>query len=194
MLIITGVPRRAMVAVDQMSVRSVADSARILGKAFGKNETAWSSTARHMQIGMNDLSQEMSHTEIINFVQRHQAALDFAFELLANNKRGLCSAPLRAVIARAYYRIRSRNRIRLFCEYLLSGLVGNVETDAAVIKLRNWLLDVQSRGHSGGKRIREQTYAKTEEALVLFLNEAECDRLAQAKEEMFPLPEESADE
>lgn len=190
MVFITGVPVKAMAAADYIATRSVADSARISGKSFGKNESAWASTARHMQIGMEDGSQAISHQEIIAFVGSHLEALEFSFELLSHNKRGLCSAPLRAVIARAWYKHHRRNRTRQFCEFLMSGLVENLKTDVAVIKLRNWLQDSSNRGQAGGQGFRKQIYNKTEEALRLFHEGLDCGRLEQAREEYFPLPEE----
>lgn len=196
MLIVTGVPRKAMVAADYTATRSVADSARIFGKAFESHESSWGSVARQMMVGMESRkggrSAVISHQEIIAFSQRHKDAIEFAFEATGANKRGLCSAQVRAVIARAWYKRNSRSRIRLFCDYLMSGLVDNIKTDAAVIKLRNWLMDVQARKQGGGS-IRAQVYAKTEEAMLLFLASEPCDRLGQVKVESFPLESDAED-
>ncbi len=190
MLIVNNVPRKAMVAADYTACRSVADSARIYGKAFVTNENSWGPTARAMLVGMEKeggRSATISHQEIIEFVQRHKEALTFAFEATGQNKRGLSSSQLRAVIARAWYKRNSRSRVRLFCDYLMTGLVDNIKTDAAVIKLRNWLMDIQARGQTGGSKMRQMIYAKVEEALSVFLKMEECERLGQAKAEMFPL-------
>lgn len=188
MVIITGVPRKAMVAADYVSTRSVADSAKILGKGFEKNETAWGATARRMMVGMKYTgASTFTHQEIIDFIGEHREALEFSFEVLSQNKRGLCGAELRAIIARAWYKRNCRSRIRLFCQYLMDGMVDNKDTDSAVIKLRNWLMDMQARGQTGGSQMRDITYAKIEEALTLFIAGEPCERLGQVKAEQFPL-------
>jgi hypothetical protein len=189
MLLVTGVPTKAMAAADQMAARSVADTARVLGKAFGKQETGYASAARFMMLGFNFKRKGITHQEIVAFAERHKQALDFAFEHIAHNKRGLTPAPLRAVIARAWYRRGYRTRLKEFCEAILSGLVNNREKDSAAIRLRNWLMDALNMGG-----FRNQIYAKCEEALSLFLDGLPCERLGTTKVELFPIPDDPSAE
>lgn len=189
MLLVTGVPTKTMAAADQMAARSVADTARVLGKSFGKNETAYASAARFMMLGFNFKRKGITHQEIVAFAERHKQALDFAFEHIAHNKRGLTPSPLRAVVARAWYRRGSRTRLKEFCEAILSGLVNHREKDSAAIKLRNWLADAMNLGG-----FRNQIYAKCEHALDLFLDEQPCERLGTTKVELFPIPDDPNEE
>lgn len=187
MVLITGVPRRAMVAADCGANRNVLDAARIGGKPLPK--TAYAAVARAMLLGMNNTwggGRQLGNQEILNFIAHHKEALEFSFDCLKQNITGLTQGPVRAVVARAYYRRNSRMRVRQFCEYLYSGLIGNSEKDVAAIRLRNWLLQAKSRNY---KCTPKDVYGKTERALDAFLNEEQLETLYTTKEELFPIPD-----
>jgi hypothetical protein len=115
--LITGCPKKAIQAQDQGATRTTVDTARVSGKplARGMNEVG---CARAMYGGIRTVC-EMSQMEILEFARQHNDAIRFAFDLLPSNVKGITQSPVRAVIARAYYKRNLRNRTREFCEVLL---------------------------------------------------------------------------
>lgn len=183
-----GVPRQSMVAVDSGANRNLADATRVHGNPLPA--LGWGSVARTMMVGMDRgrASQHIGHQEIMAFIRVHYKALDFAFSNLSRNYRNLTPAPVRAVIARAYYQRGQRTRIGEFCEALKSGLVNDKQQDVAVLRLRNWLLNLSE---SRGKRTRFETYAKTEWALRQFIDGQDVAAILATKEELFEIPQEA---
>lgn len=184
MLVVTGVQTRSMVATDCNATRSAPDAARVAGKPFGKNEGSRASTIKFMMGGMLKTSLRPTHQEIIAFSEKHKKALDFCFECMPTMIRGVTASPLRAVVARAWYRRNSRNRLRDFCTVLTTGIMTDMEADTAAVRLRNWLLTMVN---IGGERAK--IYAKSEDALAAFFEGRQYDRLGQAKTEIFPIPD-----
>lgn len=189
MLLIQNAPNSGMVAVDHMAARSIADSAKIGGEKFDVPDTTWPSIARSMLFGLQSgpggSQIPTTHQEIIQFAKGHRKAIQFAYDITPNNKRGKCSAGVRAVLARAYYLTKERERVEEFGRYLMDGMISNRDTDQAVIKLRNWLEGTTGQGGNGPRR---EIYAKTEEALRAFIAREPVNQLRQAKEELFPIP------
>lgn len=188
MLLITGCPKKAIGAQDQGAIRNVLDVSRMAGDAMSNNDA---SCIRAMCLGLRTAGQ-MTNFEVIDFRKQHRQAIDFAFENMPHNVRGISQGPVRAVIARAYYKRHLRNRTRQFCEVLLSGLPFRPAEDSGAIRLRNWLLDTflgGNRQRAKGAR-RWVTYAKTERALDTFHKEEEVTRIIERADELFPLPNE----
>lgn len=195
MSLITGCPKRSIGAQDQGAVRNVLDVARISGSPItsGNNVVA---AARAMYYGVRNMGRSMSNFEVLEFIKVHRQALDFAFECLpvASNTRGIAQSPVRAVVARAYYRRNSRNRTRQFCEVLVSGLPERTGPDSGAIRLRNWLIDNflgtrTNKQKAAGAR-RWIVYAKAARALEAFHAEEEITRIVEKSEELFPMPNE----
>lgn len=186
MTMITGVPRRAMVATDCGANRNVLDAARIAGNPLPAS--AYPSVARGMLVGLdaNKRTIAIGNQEILNFIKCHKDALDFAFESLPRNIPNLTPAGVRSVIARAYYQRNARNRTREFCKFLVSGLILDKDKDVSVIRLRNWLLMAKGQGK---KFNALEVYAKTENALTSFIAEEELERLHSTSTELFPIPD-----
>lgn len=184
MVLVTGVPRLSMVAVDCGVGRSVVDAARISGKPLPV--TQYASVAKSMMNGLSNRRVAIGHQEVLKFIRVHHEALEFAFDNFARNAPTNPIA-VRAVIARAFYRRNCRNRVREFCEALKSGLIDNKDKDVAVIKLRNWLLDTEGR-HTGRRGV--EIYAKTEYALHKFIEGELVSKIVETQEELFPLPTE----
>jgi hypothetical protein len=194
-LLITGVPRKAMLAVDQGISRSVADVARIAGETH-KDMNTWVGVARAMMYGTKVPSSGVraSHQEVLAFIKAHENAISFAVDTLPN-KAGISQAPVRATIARAFYLPKTKHtRLKEFCNVLTTGLMGHVELDKSAIKLRNWLTDNFSGGsrkrHSGMRAPSTVVYGKTQSALRAFLNNEPIETLRESNKEHFPLPEE----
>lgn len=195
MLLTTGVPRKAMLAVDQGASRNVADVAKVTGQSK-PGMSNWSSVARSMIYGTKSSNSvgRASVQEVLAFIRAHEEAIAFAFEVVPI-KRGISQAGVRAVVARSWYLGKSKHpRIREFGAVLDTGLQGSINRDVAAIKLRNWLLDTftagQRKRHGGMRPVPTIVYGKTQTALVAFLEERKIDNLRETAEENFPLPEE----
>src|SRR5574341_2081196 len=195
MILCTGVPRQAILGMDQGINRSVADMAKLLGKNLPHGSIQFASVARRM-FGGNRQKFYLSVQESLNFIDLHRKALEFAFECTPQNKRGITQAGVRAVLARAYYRRNERNRIREFGMILLSGLPENPKNDNAVILLRNWLISLLGSGRikSGIQPGPHIIYAKTERALEAFIRKESLEKLQASNVELFPIPDDPTKE
>lgn len=130
-----------------------------------------------------DLSQAKSATWIEPFLVFHQDALDFSLRVSGPN----ITAPVRAVIARAYY-TENHERLLAFMLGILSGMVSNPETDNSVITLRNYLLKKPQKG-ANGKDYQMLIYGKVETALRAFSKKESLSVLQASGTEYFPVPD-----
>lgn len=198
-LLITGVPRKAMLAVDQGLMRNVSDVAKVTGvdhPAMGN----WAACARSMMASTNTTSRARpSIQEVLTFIKNHEEAIAFAMECLPKNTRGIAQAPVRATVARAFYQPKTKHRrIKDFAGVLISGLVTHAKHDTAAVLLRNWLADSFSEGtrkrHHGMRPGQFVVYGKTQVALRAFIDEEELQQLKATTKEYFLLPEEREEE
>jgi hypothetical protein len=191
MLLVTGVPRDAFLGTDYGANRNVADAIKATGKEFagGGGVGNWTAAARAMIIA-NGYNHSISVQETINFMEVHRKALEFQAELLPRNVKGLTQAPVRGVIARAWY-AKQPERVSEFCSSFLSGLVRYPKQDSGVLLLYRWLTQnfLHGRRSTGGGYPRASVvYAKTARALKAFLNKEHLEQLRETSEELFPLP------
>jgi hypothetical protein len=175
------------VALDCGTNRSIVDSARILGITGLTNNHV--STIRRMLAGVAHKI-NLTYQETLDAIDFYQKGLDFAFEAMHKNQRGITGAPTRAVIARAYYS-QPKARLRDFGRIMLDGLPDNPQEDKAVIILRNWLL----KSFLSGARERmdsqprpEAVYLRVEYALRAFINKDPITKLEEAEKELFTIP------
>lgn len=192
--IISGVPRNGIFGVDQNSVRTVADVARIKGDPLPFGATNYAGCARKMMTG--NKYYVVTHQELLAFAKTNKEALAFAFDCLPKNIRGLTHAALRAVIARAFYH-GNHKKVRDFCRIYLSGIPDDPEKDVAAIRLRNFMLMSigGKRGSKTGMRVQPNVlYAKSENALKNFIDRKFIDKIYETSKEMFPLPGEDEDD
>lgn len=187
LVLVTGVPKEAMLAADQGCLRNVMDLARVTGFNV-EQPTGWPAVARMMARGAGKTRNFMSTQMTLAYMKAHRKALEFAWECLPENKRGLTMAGVRAAIARSYYQRDSHNRIKAFCKVLYTGLPNHVEHDSAAIRLRNWLLDAALNRRAGVMLTMWTVYAKTEKALLSFINKEKVDRLWETSKELFLIP------
>jgi hypothetical protein len=192
----TGAPEDVMLSVNIGASRNVADVARIMGKDV-KNISGVVSVSRRMAFGFKKHI-AMSIKETLDWIDTYKDAIAWAYECLPTNKVGITQAPVRAVLARAYYHrpvVETRIRCKEFGDILLSGLMDNPKKDQAAIRLRNYLQDSFSRGRkTRNKNVKiapEVVQAKTEVALMHFLNEEQVEQLKETSKELFPLPGEA---
>ncbi len=188
-LVFRNVPVTAMRAVDRQMARSVADGATIAGIPMSKDQVAvGNAMVEFVSADKNERKRRASDIAIMNFVDRHREAIDFA---LSTNIGHACVRPtvIRGVMARAFYS-RDPVRIREFGAVLRDGFYEDRERDAMAVKLRTWLTsDTQ---WSASRSTRREIYRKVERCLDLFLKGEQMERIYEAQEEMFLLPDEKA--
>jgi hypothetical protein len=119
--------------------------------------------------------------EIRLFLATHAKALDFALSAFPRVVRGITTAPIYTVVLRAHYHAEEE-RLRQFAEVLCTGRMTNTNEEP-ILLLRNFLLE---RAPSDAAVV----YAKTERALMAYLNNESPHMLYSASSELFPLPEE----
>lgn len=143
-------------------------------------------TIRFMLAGPSARSVRRSPSEEADQYGRHREAVDFALKYLGRScrRRGLATAPIRAVIARAYYYADHR-KLSHFCDVLRGGIPGS-ETDHIVIALREFL--TRSHNPGGGESIERVRYSKTQWALRQFLDGRLPKKLLGTDVDLFPLP------
>lgn len=180
--------RESILGADLGASRNVLDMAQIGGTPFKSTDRP--AVVRKMMTGLKNTPWP-TNAEVMDFAAEHRQALEFAFECLPTNVKGITQAAVRAVVARAYYKLNKRNRTRTFCEVLASGMPNDSEKDSAALRLRNWLQDNFLGGKKGlGKRVRpEIVYAYAERALQAFHNEEYQTRVEKVDRELFPIPD-----
>lgn len=198
-LLVTNVPKKSLFVVDQGAGRTCSDMAKV--QKFSDDMPSisnWLGASRSMMLGIKSATFKArtappTNQEQLAFLKIHKDAVEFAMELLPMNSqtRGVARAPVRGVLARAYYQPKTKHdRIRQFADVLISGIPDG-KKDTSAIRLRNWLLDI-----NGGRRRREgmsvrpqMIYARTQTALKAFIEERPMELLKEvSSEEFFKLP------
>lgn len=190
MLVFRNLPTRALPVVNTGTSRSVTDAARISGRVadMANHEVA---TFRAMVTGTSTLRKRRTVTEELNTFEKYRPAVLFASGLMHHMKyRVFYPAPVRAVVARAYYHV-PHDTLRRFAEKVVDAVELDRVKDSAVIRLRDYLL--KSRGASGSQAILE-TYQKAQNALHFWVKGDYMERLHANEIDMFPLPENPAKE
>lgn len=181
-----GVNGDTLLGIDIGAGRTVRDMAHFLDLPCRGN--AHPSVVRCMADGLMT-SRVYSHQQILAWIKEHQKTLDWCFEVMPKNMKGVTLSAVRAVVCRAYEkRATNRERLAEFCQVLISGLPSHPKKDKAVILLRNWLIKHMTQGVRGSQGIRPKNnfiYAMTEAALVAFLNGEDIDRLEPVTKEQF---------
>lgn len=148
-------------------------------------------TLRAMLAGRFLTPSRMTPGEEAEVYRRHREAIEFALEHLKSCRfKGVATATVRAVIARAYYSW-SRAKLSVFCETLKSG-VKYGDDDTAIVLLFQYL--IRSSESNKDEQVRRLQYAKTEWALDAYLHGKVPQKLFSLERELFPLPEEMREE
>lgn len=177
------VTRDALMAIDCGKARNLGDVLRLSG-GHGQVDYAELAVLRAMLGGFSG-PVSLTAAEAADALSKHSRAIAFAIEALPRAKR-ITNATTRAVIARAYYSA-DHDRLVEFGRMLGAGVVPD-DGAVGVVLLRQFLAD----NSSASRQTRLARYAKTERALVAFLNREPISRLYAASQEHFPLPEEAA--
>ena len=100
--------------------------------------------------------------------------------------RGIATATIRSIIARAYYSADHAKLIH-FCDVLKTGGSAD-EEDAPIVLL--WQFLIGNAGAGKAQAVRRVRYAKAERALMAYLRGERIMCLRAVGSELFPLPEE----
>jgi len=179
-----GVTNDALAVIDRGKTRTLSDQLR-LTPGYGEITQGHTAVLAAMVGGMAGPA-AMTGLEAAEAMSKYINAVEFALDVIVRGKF-IANATTRAVIARAYYSA-DHDRLRQFGEMLTSGVVPHRD-DHAVILLRQFLY---AHPGSGSKQWRER-YAKTERALLAFLDREPIAKLYPVTREHFPLPEEASD-
>ncbi len=182
-------PAESLGAIDAICTRTNDEIITLTGK-LGIVSKAELATLRAMLMGFGPYHRKTAGEEA-ELLSRYKEAVQFAHELLpAARFRGVATAVVRAVLARAYYSA-DHDKLRHFADVLQSG-VASREEDQPITLLLKYLIE---HGHArrGRPEMRER-YAKTERALSAYLAGERLSKLFAATGELFPLPEEPAKE
>jgi hypothetical protein len=181
MMVTRGVSLVTQIAVDDHSIRTVADALR-LAEAYNVTSMHVAITHR-MMVGIQAVSRRASKQEIKAFLDKYFDGVDFAANVFAGQVRGITQAAVRAVLGRAYYSVDSKV-LKRFADVLTTGLM--TEGEEAAIVMRNWLLQPVSR--YGGAAHQRLVYAKAQRALYSFIRAEPIKKLYAAENELFELP------
>lgn len=174
----------ARIAIDCGKKRSMADILTIAGKNgdVSKEQVA---VLRVMLGGISEVPR-LSSSEMSYALNVYEEAIDFAIENLPNTfmARGVNTAVVRAVIARAYYTVDAAV-LEDFCHKLTTGII--ISDDESVIVLLR--LQLQTL-RDGNFTARMRRYCKTEQVLMEWLCGENPSIVTSADTELFPLLEE----
>ena len=179
-------PLENMKAVDTGLARSNFDVLHLAGDA-GDMTASHLATLRAMLAGDSLHAPRMTVGEEAEWLTKHAAAVNFAMDHLGVCRyKGVATATVRGVIARAYYSADHAKLIH-FCDVLKMGSSSDDE-DAPAVLLWQFLVSNASAGKA--QAVRRIRYAKAERALMAYLKGEHIVHLRAVGSEMFPLPEE----
>ncbi|HPM22963.1 MAG TPA: hypothetical protein PLP66_03610 [Phycisphaerae bacterium] len=145
------------------------------------------STLRAMYLGIG-LTRRRSPGDEGTLLARHLDAVRFALACLGHQGRvkNVATAVTRAVLARAWYSA-DHAQLRHFADVLMSGRpIG--EHDEPIMLLFQALARMAGNRKAASRR---ECYGLAERALAAFLGHERLARLYPARQELFPLPEET---
>jgi len=184
-LVTTGLPVEAQAEIDNQKKRSLAATLRMIDDVNTAGLERAVAITPYLMAPNGDIggTYDSKQKRKECFFQ-HQEAIEWAMEALPYTKR-VCRAPVYAVVVRAYY-TQDIVKLRRFCEILITGEYNGEHAATTVIKLRNSLMQDNSKGSNG----LTTSYRKTERALSAWINGERLQVLHEASSEQFPLPDE----
>lgn len=180
-------PRHRMF-VDDGVPRSAADSLTLVGMKVNRNEV---SVLNVLLTGpRNAGSMKFSKSELKKGLEEHRDAVFFAYSAFDKDIRKVSIAPVKGVVARAFYHA-DKERLSIFCRILLEekgfprGIVRE-ECDETIYTLRSSL---QKRKNSPGTVERVEVYQRTQRMLFAWLHGEVLLKCHGTVDDLFPLPE-----
>jgi hypothetical protein len=185
LLVVRNIPRSHVVGIDIQARRAAHDQIRVIHSDMDPNQNDVA-VARMMWSGIRqgtDWGDQLLGCRLMAFMEEHWDAVCFVRS--GSRRRRARAAPMRAVVARAYYHA-DHARLLHFLDVLDSG-EANGPGDFAAIRLRERVAReaVLTRG---GRDSRESLYRLTCSAVVAFLQFRPITKLYEASEDPFPLP------
>jgi hypothetical protein len=175
-----------MKAVDTGLARSNYDVLHLSGEA-GEITVNHLATLRAMLAGDSSHLPKLTISEEQEWMTKHADAVNFAMEHLGTCRfKGVATATIRGIIARAYYSAKHAKLIH-FCDVLKTGRSSD-DDEASIVLLWQFLVNNASAGK--GHAARRLRYGKAERALIAYLRGERIMCLRAAGGELFPLPEE----
>jgi len=174
---------RAYDHVDLGFSRKTSDVLKAQGEGWITNEHIAIARLAEFGTDVKKVLVNRSPFELRAIVEAHKNALHFVFQNTARRVRGVTVAPVMAAIVLAYYEEMDRVKLAEFLQLLVSGVSSDPTRDVAVIKLRDWLRDVQSNGNSVA---RTETLLKTQRVIKAFMNGEKLSKIYTPTEAIYP--------
>jgi hypothetical protein len=177
-------PRESLEAIDAVQARSN-DQIITLAGGLGEVGRVELAALRAMKTGLGSYMR-MTAGEEAEFLLLYREGISFAHKILpASRLRGVATAVVRAVLARAFYSADPAV-LQHFADVLRTGLATGPR-DQPITVLLNFLICAaqQVRGRPDSREI----YGKVERALVAYLTGEQLGRLYASTAELFPLPQ-----
>ena len=186
MLVTRGLSEEAALAIDDGRKRT---DAQALSMAHGTAISGFvAAIAKEMytgglHFGTTAKLVTADRLELVEFYEQHAKAIQTVWEAFRDNTAGVGASYILAALARASYHI-SGKKLKRFAEVLASGY--SKEGEEAIITLRNHIL-LKRRQERKTRELRDDLYAKTEQALADWSESKWTGRITKAKGELFPL-------
>ena len=181
-----GMDPSCLSTIDEGKARSNLDIARLTGRS---RATSKAMSAVRFMFEMRKKGDTASREEILDAYDRLLDGLQFTTTIISRSP--YARSPVHAAIVRAYYFYLGDSnkieRLSQFCQILNDGTwSGNVK-DTAATHMRQFI-DRNCDAHAGPNR--REFYHKMENAISRFMDELPTSKLYEARDEIYPLPEE----
>ena len=183
-LVVRGFDLETQRFIGDAAPRSVVDVLKLADPDSGVSAYRVAA-ARRMSIGVRT-QVHMTRQELIEFMAKHDKALDFAINDALTNKRVMRATPasVAAALGRAYYE-EDLDRLREFGAIMLGALPKN-EDDVAAHILRSWLM---AGAPEYGVRVSKDLliYMKVQRAIMAFIGREHIKSIYAMKDEAWAL-------
>lgn len=164
--VIAGYPAHSQSVIDIGMNRTVAQIGQIQGLSV-TNQHVSMVRALYLPSSSSSSTTSMlsSPQKVLSLITQHKEAIDFAIKVYSTKPLKL--APVRAVVARAWYH-ENRKRLEQFLRVFDTGFPEGVEDNAA-LALRNAIIEMKRAKIDAGMQARTTMALKTVSALEAFL-------------------------
>lgn len=169
MLVTTGLPTEAIIAIDRGFVRTISNAINmsIEGSGWINSKVTAASKWAYVRRGW-----ATSAAEVYNSAVKMKPSLLFAADNMRGNVPGITRAAVVGTIALMHAYGENEDTLSEFCRKLLSGSTEG-DADTAIVRLREWLITNPASDYATG--IGAQ--ARTQRAYLFFEAQTPCKRL-----------------
>jgi hypothetical protein len=190
------VPASTIEVIDRGLARNLTQTLRIKGIDASSLEKSISKSII-WRLGDCGATEAMTEAQQIAVFQKYEKAIRFASILYNSHKHSVKLSTVRGAIARAYASLGAEDNFDIqeqLIEFMHCLDTSTSEKDRGIyaIRLRNDAQAFSLRHRSTSREARDILYAKSLNAIKLFLKNVPSDKtqyLVQAKTQPFPLPE-----